>query len=185
MSSLTGQGDRVSVVELAAAGDEIGFARMVEAHHADMTRVCFVVCGDIDLAREAVQAAWPIAWRKLGSVRDPERLKPWLIAVAANEARHLMKHRNRRAVREIHVADGEDGQLGDQGRGDPAERTAEVDLAAALQRLSPQDRTIVAMRYLVGLTSVEIGQAIGMSPPGVRAKLARLLDRLWEDLRDA
>jgi RNA polymerase sigma factor (sigma-70 family) len=185
MSSLTGPGDRVAVVETATASDEVAFARLVEAHHADMTRVCFVVCGDIDLAREAVQAAWPIAWRKLGSVRDPDRLKPWLIAVAANEARHLMQHRNRRAVREIHMADGEDGQHGDEGRGDPAERAAEVDLAAALQRLSPQDRTVVAMRYLVGLTSVEIGQAIGMSPPGVRAKLARLLDRLWEDLRDA
>lgn len=173
-----------AVVESAAAGDEAAFARIVAAYHADMTRVCFVVCGDVDVAHEAVQATWPIAWRKLGSLRDPARLRPWLIAVAANEARHLIRRRTRRSVVEIHVEDGEDAQGGDRGEGDPAERAAEVDLAAALQRLSPQDRTVVAMRYLIGLTSVEIGQAIGMSPPGVRAKLARLLDRLREDLRD-
>ncbi len=173
-----------AVVDSAAAGDEVAFARIVAAHHVDMTRVSFVVCGDLDVANEAVQAAWTIAWRKLGSLRDPARLRPWLIAVAANEARHLTKRRNRRSVVEVHVEDGDDVQRGDGGRGDPAEHAAEVDLAAALQRLSPQDRTVVAMRYLIGLTSVEIGQAIGMSPPGVRAKLARSLRRLEEDLRD-
>jgi RNA polymerase sigma factor (sigma-70 family) len=173
-----------AVVESAATGDEVAFARIVAAHHADMTRVSFVVCGDVEIANEAVQAAWPIAWRKLGTLRDPARLRPWLIAVAANEARHLMKRRNRRSVVEIHVDDGEAGQRGDRGAGDPAEHAAEVDLEAALRRLSPRDRTVIAMRYVVGLTSVEIGQAIGMSPPGVRAKIARLLDRLKEDLGD-
>jgi len=184
MGSLIEERALAAVVESAASGDEVAFARIVAAHHADMTRVCFVVCGDVELAREGVQAAWPIAWRKLGSLRDPERLRPWLIAVAANETRHLMGRRNRRSVVEIHLEDDEGDRLGDRGGGDPAEHASEVDLAAALQRLSPQDRTVVAMRYLVGLTSVEIGQAIGMSPPGVRARLARLLDRLWEDLRD-
>ena len=57
-------------VAQAAAGDEVAFARVVQAHHDDMTRVCFVICGDLDIADEAVQAAWPIAWRKLGSLRD-------------------------------------------------------------------------------------------------------------------
>lgn len=184
MGDLIGLHVPAAVVDSAASGDEAAFARIVAAHHLDMTRVSFVVCGDVDVANEAVQAAWTIAWRKLGSLRDPARLRPWLIAVAANEARHLIRRRNRRSVIEIHVEDGEDGQRGDGGRGDPAERAAEVDLAAALQRLSPQDRTVVAMRYLVGLTSVEIGEAIGMSPPGVRAKLARSLRRLEEDLRD-
>lgn len=173
-----------AVVESAATGDEVAFARIVAAHHADMTRVSFVVCGDLDIAHEAVQAAWPIAWRKLRSLRDPARLRPWLIAVAANEARQLIRRQRRRSVIEIHVEDGEDGQRGHRTGGDPAEHAAEVDLVAALHRLTPEDRMVVAMRYLVGLTSVEIGQAIGMSPPGVRAKLARLLHRLREDLGD-
>ena len=79
-------GDLAGVVAQAAAGDEGGFARIIQAHHDDMTRVCFVICGDLDIADEAVQAAWPIAWRKLGSLREPERLRPWLASIAANEA---------------------------------------------------------------------------------------------------
>jgi len=33
-------------------------------------------CGDADLAEEAVQSAWPVAWHKLHTVRDPEKLRP-------------------------------------------------------------------------------------------------------------
>ena len=51
------------VVARAADGDELAFARIVAAHHDDMARVAFVVCGDVDLAQEAVQSAWPKAWR--------------------------------------------------------------------------------------------------------------------------
>jgi hypothetical protein len=51
-------------VARAAAGDESAFARIIQAHRDDMTRVCFVICGDLDIADEAVQAAWPIVWRR-------------------------------------------------------------------------------------------------------------------------
>ena len=90
-------------VARAAAGDEIAFARIIRAHHDDMTRVCFVICGDLDIADEAVQAAWPIIWRKLGSLRDPGRLRPWLVSIAANEARQLIRRRRRRTVVELAV----------------------------------------------------------------------------------
>ncbi len=69
-----GAGIAASVVADAAAGDATALARIVAAHHDEMARVCFVICGDQDLAQDAVQAAWPIAWRKLGSLRDPEHL---------------------------------------------------------------------------------------------------------------
>ncbi len=92
-------------VALAVAGDEAAFARIIRAHHDDMTRVCFVICNDLDIADEAVQAAWPIAWRKLGSLRDTGRLRPWLVSIAANEARQLTRHRRRRTVVELAVAD--------------------------------------------------------------------------------
>jgi RNA polymerase sigma-70 factor (ECF subfamily) len=79
-----------TTVERAVAGDELAFARIVGAYHLDLVRVAFVICGDEDVAEDAAQAAWWIAWRKLPSLRDPDRLKPWLVAVAANETRKLL-----------------------------------------------------------------------------------------------
>ncbi len=55
-----------TTVERAIAGDEIAFARIIAAYHLDLVRVAFVICGDEALAEDAAQAAWWIAWRKLG-----------------------------------------------------------------------------------------------------------------------
>jgi len=175
------------MVTSAATGDEIAFARIVAAHHDDMARVAFVVCGDVTLAQDAVQAAWPKAWAKLGTVRDPAKLKPWLVSVAANEAKQLARSRNRRWVREVAIDATTDTAAGVGSRmsGDPGSRAAELDLANAIATLNPDDRILIALRYAAGLTSDEIGRVIGMTGGGVRARLARLLKRLREELHDA
>jgi RNA polymerase sigma-70 factor (ECF subfamily) len=162
----------------AAAGDAAALARIVAAHHDDMASVCFVICGDREMAQDAVQAAWPVAWRKLESLRDPERLRPWLVSVAANQARQMMRRQRRHSVVEIDVADVE------SDRHDPSSRADLADLAAALRRLSPDDRSLVALRYVAGFDATEIGKAVGMSPSGVRTRLARLLARLRTELED-
>ncbi|MFI5052873.1 MAG: RNA polymerase sigma factor [Acidimicrobiia bacterium] len=165
-------------VALAAAGDEAAFARIIQAHHDNMTRVCFVICGDLDIADEAVQAAWPIIWRKLASLRDPDRLRPWLVSIAANEARQLIRRRRRRGVVEISVRETATPGI------DPALRVGDLDLANALARLEPDDRALLALRYVAGFDSTELGRAMGRSPSGTRARLARLLDRLRTELTD-
>ena len=83
-----------STVALAGAGDEAAFSQLVAAYHADMARVAFVACGDRELAEDAVQSAWLVAWKKLHSLRDPDRVRPWLLAVTANEARQLLRRRH-------------------------------------------------------------------------------------------
>src|SRR3990172_6159960 len=124
-------GTATAIVGLAAAGDTVAFARIVAAYHADMIRVAYVVSGGSqDLADDAVQSAWSVAWRKLGSLRDPDRLKSWLIAVAANEARQLCRRRRLRSVGQIDL--GTAGpQIPDPGEPDPADRADVLSLEIA------------------------------------------------------
>jgi RNA polymerase sigma-70 factor (ECF subfamily) len=169
-----------STIRLAADGDTVAFARIVAAYHGDMTRVAFVVAGgDQDLADDAVQSAWTVAWRKLGSLRDPERLKPWLVAIAANEARQACRRLHRRAVVELDLA------VDDPGAPDPAERAAALDLERVLRRLSPDERALLALRFEADLDSAEIGALWGRPASTVRWRLARLLARLRKELSDA
>jgi RNA polymerase sigma-70 factor (ECF subfamily) len=169
-----------TLIGRAAAGDEIAFTRIVAIHHGDMTRVAYLVCGDLDLADDAVAAAWAIVWRRLGDLREADRLRPWLVTIAANEARGLIRRRSRRSIVELHVADP-----GNAGHGaDPAERTADLDLANAMSRLDPEDRALLALRYVAGFDSFELARATGRSASGTRARLARLLDRLRTELSD-
>lgn len=166
------------LVGQAAAGDEAAFTRIVAAHHDDMVRVSFVVCGDADIADEAVAAAWLIAWRKLGDLREPDRLRPWLVSIAANEARQAIRRRRRHGVVELAMADVAVGSR------DPATRATDIDLINALARLDPDDRALLALRYVAGFDASELARATGRSPSGTRARLARLLDRLRTELRD-
>ena len=169
-----------SAIRLAAAGDTVAFARIVTAYHADMVRVAHVVAGGSqDLADDAVQAAWAIAWRRLRSLRDPERLKPWLVSVAANEARQLCRRQRRVAVVEIDVA------MHDPAGSDPADRAGALDLERAIRHLSADDRALLALRYEAGLDSSEIGALAGRPASTIRWRLARLLARLRKELTDA
>jgi RNA polymerase sigma-70 factor (ECF subfamily) len=165
-------------VERAIAGDEFAFARIVAAYHLDLVRVAFVICGDEALAEDAAQAAWWIAWRKLPTLRNHDRVKPWLVAVAANEARKLIKREHRHEVAELKVWSDPSSRPGPTGAID------HVDLANALNHLKPEDRALVAMRYAADLDSTELAPVLGISPSGVRTRLSRLLDRLRKELGD-
>jgi len=166
-----------SLVADAAAGDAEALARIMAAHDSDMARVCMVICREPSLASEALQAAWISAWRHLGTLRDPDRLRPWLVSVAANESRQLLRREGRRRGRE--------------GRApvpwtppDPASRADWLDLEAALTRLDPDERRLLALRLVAGLTSEEVARELGGSPAAIRGRMARLLSRLRRDLTD-
>jgi RNA polymerase sigma-70 factor (ECF subfamily) len=179
MEVLTGTAnDPISgVVARAVEGDEEAFEAIVSGFHLEMTRVAYLVSGDADLAQEAVASAWPIAWRKLGSLHEPNRLRSWLMSIAANEARQLLRKRRRRSLREIQldvVAEQED----------PTGNPRDVDLANALGRLSPDDRSLLALRYIAGLNASELARTTGRSSSGTRVRLSRLLARLRHELGD-
>lgn len=179
MTSVTAVGSMTVALQQAVAGDEAAFARIVAAYHADMVRVAYGICGEPDLALDAVQAAWLIAWRKLRTVREPDHLRSWLVAVAANEARHVVRRRHRGQVVELML------DPSDADAADPADEIRRVDLVNALRRLKPDERSLIAMRYGAELDSSEIGPLLGISASGVRARLARIMGRLRKELDDA
>jgi RNA polymerase sigma-70 factor (ECF subfamily) len=90
-----------SDVDLAADGDEHAFARLVANHYRGMIQVAYVITGDAGLAQDAVQSAWTKAWTRLRTVRDAERIERWLLRIAANEARQIVRGRRRATVVEI------------------------------------------------------------------------------------
>jgi RNA polymerase sigma factor (sigma-70 family) len=168
-----------TTVRSASRGDETAFARLVTQHHASMVRVAWTIADDPDTALDAVQSAWGIAWRELHRLREPERVGTWLVAIAANEAREAMRRRRRRTLTEIPIDPERDDASG--GR-DPDDSIAGVDLDRALRRLSPDERRLLALRYVAGYDSGDIGRLTGTSASGVRSRLSRLLERLRKDL---
>lgn len=170
------EGIHAATLDAAIAGDAMAFARIVRAHHDDMARVCQLICNDPDLAQDAVQAAWPIVWRKLRTLRDPDKLRPWLVTVAANEARRLVRRERRDRVVAIDAI-----EIG-SSEGDPAHRVGDADLLRAFRRLPVADRELLALRYVAGFDATEIGGALGMPSSTVRTRLSRLIARLRAEI---
>ncbi len=176
---MTADTDVTGLVRSAARGDEVAFTRIVAAYHEDMRRVCLFVTRDAEMAEDATQAAWSIAWRKLGSVREPTRLRPWLVRVAVNEAKKQLRRRGRRVEVEALA-----GRVGGSRGVDPETGVDSLDLRAALARLGPDDRALLAMRYVSGFNASELAEALGITPSGTRNRLERLTSRLRRDLSD-
>lgn len=66
--------------------------------------------------------------------------------------------------------------------GDPGTRAAELDVGPALQRLTAEQREVIVLRYLVGLTTPEIAAAMGRGASAIYSLEARALARLRKDL---
>ena len=168
-----------AIMASAAEGDEYAFARIVDAHHDDMRRVCLFIAHDLDLAEDAVQNAWSIAWRKLRLVREPDKLRPWLMRVAVNETKRALKKRSRRTEVESLVA-----RIGAPSGRDPETGIDALDLREALKRLDPDERALLALRYVAGFNATELAGVLGITPSGTRNRLERLTDRLRRELSD-
>ena len=168
-----------ATVRQAAGGDQAAFAKLVAEHHAAMARVAYVICGDVEATRDAVQSAWAIAWRRLSGLRQPEQVRSWLVAIAANEARQAVRRNRRATVVDLSAA------IDRRGDGDPADAIRVIDLERALRDIKPDDRTLLALRFVAGMDSGEIARHLGISASGVRSRLDRLLHRLRTELEPA
>ncbi|MCC7011566.1 MAG: sigma-70 family RNA polymerase sigma factor [Planctomycetes bacterium] len=128
-------------------------------------------------ADDIVQQTWLAALR---SPPDAGRaLRPWLRAVVENFARMRRRSEASRAAREEHAAREE--QLAA-----PEELLERIEtqraLAALVLELEEPLRSVVVLRFYEGLSSVEIGQRVGVSDGTVRWQLKRGLEKLRERL---
>lgn len=161
-------------VQRAAAGDHAAFAALVGIHSGDMARLSFAISGDRELARDAVQTAWVIAWAQLPQLRRPERLRAWLLTLTANETKRVLRRNAGRWRLETEVARHRPAVAGDGAGG--------IDLREALSSLSAKQRELLGLRYGVGLRSHEIGSHLGIPASTVRVRLSRALAQLRKEL---
>jgi RNA polymerase sigma-70 factor (ECF subfamily) len=171
---ITANDQLASLAQRAGAGDAAAFAEIVERFQADMARLCYAIAGDLDLAHDAVQSAWTIAWTQLARVRDPDSLRSWLLAIAANEARRAVRRDRLRRLAHLRVPDAR--PAGPEPR--------DLDLERALARLGSSDRELLALRFGLGMDSAEIAGHLRIGRSAVRMRLHRLLHRLRSDLTD-
>jgi RNA polymerase sigma-70 factor (ECF subfamily) len=156
----------------ARRGDEHAFASLIRPHEELAFRVAYVITRSASDAEDAAQDGFVKAWRSLARFRPGEEFRPWLLAIVANEARNRRRSAGRRlqlTLRAAHEA------------GPPAEDGADREgLLAALHELPHDGQTVLACRYLLGLSEQETATALDVSLGTVKSRTSRALERLRE-----
>jgi RNA polymerase sigma-70 factor (ECF subfamily) len=124
---------------------------------------------DRSAAEDAVQEAALKAWRKLGSFKPDAELRPWFLAIVANECRTARRGRWWRVIR---FADANGLPLGSSSDGRWADH---IDLDAALDRLAPNHLLALSLYYHLDLPIEEVARILGCSVGGARQRIHRAL----------
>ena len=153
----------------ARSGDDRAFGMLVERHQTVAFRTAYVICGSAADAEDAAQDAFIKARGAIGRFRAGAPFRPWLLTIVANEARNRRRSAGRRSALALRAA---------------AEPPAAVPLpeAAALTRLGPEHRQVIALRFLLDLSEAECAAALGCRPGTVKSRLSRALGRLRLEL---
>jgi RNA polymerase sigma-70 factor (ECF subfamily) len=168
--------DDRALVTRVLAGEHEAFRELLERHTPALLATLRSAVGRDD-AREVLQETWLRAWSGLGDLRDPERLRSWLLSVALN----LARSRSRRP--ETAPLDAE--RLVDE-RNDGAVRPERVEelarLRLALAGLPARQREVVDLRVNHELSHAEIAGLLGIREEASRASYSHGLRRLRQVL---
>lgn len=170
--------DRVLIAQFLR-GDQRAFDRLVLKHQERVRQFIFRATGDVDDANDLAQEVFIKAYRNLHRFRGESELATWLYRIAANA---LNSHFRRRRVREWlplgELADDEDGDRADERSGRLRR------LLARLPRLSKQERQVVIMRGLQGLSVAETAAVLATSKNVVKVAFHTAKKKLRESLTD-
>ena len=171
----SGQADNISDLVVAArAGDVTAYGKLVRATQAMSLAVALNVLREPAGAEDAVQEAYLRVYRRLRDLEDPSAFPGWLrravITVALNLRRaHRATLLSLDDVQDLPVLDETERRWSDAQR---------HRLAAALLKLSAEERRICDRRYHGGWSLARLANAAGIPETSMRKRLQRIRDRL-------
>jgi RNA polymerase sigma-70 factor, ECF subfamily len=176
------------LLERAQTGEADAFDRLFH-EHKDGVYACLwhLLGGDADTVEDAVGGVFFSAYRNLDRFRGDASFKTWLYRIAVNEA-HACIRRNRRHTLLAQLWPHGDDNRNEPGSAadDPAERflrsEEERTLWRAVQVLPEPYRTPVILRYVNGMSSIDIARVLGRPAGTIRYQLSRALQVLRERL---
>jgi len=153
------------------------FDELVGVFHQDMYRYAAWLCRDKAIAEDVVQEALLRAWKSLDALRDDGAAKQWLLTIVRREnARYFERRRletldvdNLTPSQEAIIAEAPDEQLDE--------------LREAIYRLDDDYREPLVLQVLMGFSTNEIAEQMGLRQGAVLTRLHRARLKLKESVQ--
>jgi RNA polymerase sigma factor (sigma-70 family) len=175
----TDERDDATLALAAAAGDRAAFAAIYDRYADRLHDFCIGMLRDREAAADCVQDVFVTAATKLNQLREPDRLRSWLYAIARSEALTRIRHRRREQPSE---------EFPEMASAEPelatlAARTELVDLIDdASGGLSDRDRTVLELAYRQDLSGPQLAEALGVTNKNANHLVERLRDTIARSL---
>jgi RNA polymerase sigma-70 factor (ECF subfamily) len=159
------------LISRAKAGDRSAFDELVGPLVDQGFRLAFGMLHDREAAEDAVQEATMRSWRKLGNLRPGTEIRPWFLAIVANQCRTAARGRWWSVIRL-------DATPRPAGSGFEDRIVRGADLRAALRKLAVDQREVLVLRYYLDLPLEEVAAIIGVPVGTVKSRINRGLAAL-------
>jgi RNA polymerase sigma-70 factor (sigma-E family) len=137
-------------------------------------RLAYLLTSDHAFAEDVVQETFIRVMSRLGRLRDPSLVEPYLRRAVVNEVLGRRRSLARQARRERAVAASQRVEAGS-----PMDQVDQrVDLVDALNKLPLRQRTAILLRYWMDLSDAEVAEAMNCPIGTVKSSLSRGIETL-------
>ena len=185
-------GAEAALVQRCAAGDEAACADLVAEHQRMVVQLAMNLLGDRDEALDLSQEVFLRVFRTIHRFRGQSALRTWIYRIAVNQARNRhrtwrRRHRADQVSLDEHVARHGDFLTASDVAPDRAlaQKELATRLQSALDHLPFEQRTVIVLREVDGLSYDEIAYSLGVAVGTVKSRLTRARQALRHELREA
>jgi RNA polymerase sigma-70 factor (ECF subfamily) len=160
-----------ALLEAARQGDRQAIDELLARHQRQIYRFGLRMCGDQDRAREVLQETMLAAFRSLPGFRGDAALSTWLYQIARS---FCIKER-RRDRPEVPLADEERRLVAPAEGPEQAAHAREIGraLAKAIGALPSEQREVLVLRDVEGLSAEEAAKVVGIDVGALKSRLHR------------
>jgi len=168
--------DERSLVARAKSGSSTAFGELYDRHRLRIYHTAFRILRNRQDAEDAVQRSFQCAFTNLCRFREDSTFSTWITRIAINDALMLLRQRRANIRLPENNDDTEAASVLDPADREPtpeqalAEAERRVAVLQAISHLRESLRSVVLLRELQGLTSVETARRLGLTLSTVKAR---------------
>ena len=172
------------IIRSVLRGNVNDFEKLVTAYEKNVYNLALRMVGDPEDAADMTQETFIKAYRSLSSFRGDSKFSSWLYRIASNVCLDFLRSRSRHPQVSLSSSD-EDGrtafELPDMSRNPEEQLMKKLSMEAVrrgLEQLPEQQRQILVLRELGGLSYAELARILGLEEGTVKSRIFRARKRL-------
>ncbi len=150
------------------------FDTLCSPHRADLYRFVFWLCRDRSLTEDVLQETLLRAWQSIETLENPGSVRSWLLTIARRE---LARTFERKRLPTVDLA-----SIDEIEAAHPGESHEVHDMRRAIAALDEIYREPLVLQVLLGMSTDEIAEQLGISTAAVLTRLFRARNLLRERL---